>query len=120
MSNGTEKKRKFSMVPGSIGSDPKEAARVSIERGKAAARIEDPEERRRYIARQGQLETWGGGFEPILRRTFLEHGDPKKDLEETLRRAWRSPGGGGEGYLGSAQSRSPRMYGRRQSSRRRR
>jgi len=75
-----EKPRKFTMVPGSIGSDPKEAALVSKLRGVAASRIKDPAKRRAYIARQGQLESLGGGFEPILRRKFLQYGDPRRAM----------------------------------------
>ncbi len=55
--------------------DEEAAARTSIARGKAAAKIKDPAARKAYIARQGKVEMYGGGFAPILRRRFLEYGD---------------------------------------------
>ncbi len=81
MSNGVGKRAYralFEKQPRSMLADPRESAEVSKQRGKAAAKISDPEKRRQYIARQGKLETYGGGLEPILRRSFLEHGRPKR------------------------------------------
>jgi len=75
---GKAYKALFVEQPKSMLPDPKESAEVSKARGKAAAGIKDASKRRDYIARQGKLETYGGGLEPILRRTFLEHGKSKK------------------------------------------
>jgi hypothetical protein len=64
------------MPNGPMSHDESAAARTSIARGKAAAKMTG-QAQRDYISRQGKVDTYGGGFEPVIRENLLEHGNTK-------------------------------------------